>query len=379
MLLFRTATTFAAEPFKFSRHGITLYRCMTQKTQKAIHDKVDPVQKKLNIQTQYLPSASSNISFRAKLKEVPIDTKLLRFLDNNKLGFLTTRRTRKKVAVYYRRCEESEGNQHTVNQKDFKRFPFHRKAKRVLELHDWKPEWFPAAYWDVPQIAIIGRSNVGKSSLLNFLAGFDKSFVQKSPISEKPGETKSLVFYHAGSTKFSNSGEHKTVEGHFGMILVDMPGYGFAYMNEDDTKRCRDLTIQYLLSPLLIPRCRLQRILLLLDARHGLKQTDAVFLHQLHEEYRKAKPDGQSKLHWKIQIVLTKCDLVERMKLCKLMSILKEDILERFPSRFIHDVPIVPISVKDEKGVGSLLSSLYPLASYPNRTVSKAPTYPVQK
>ncbi len=150
-------------------------------------------------------------------------------------------------------------------------------------------------------------------------------------------------------------------------------------MNEDDTKRCRDLTMQYLLSPLSIPRCRLQRILLLLDARHGLKQTDADLLHQLHEEYRKTKPDGHSKLHWKIQIVLTKCDLVERMKLCKLMSILKEDILERFPSRFIHDVPIVPISVKDEKGVGSLLSGLYPIASYPNRTASKSPTYPVQK
>lgn len=355
-------------------------------TQQPNHDQSQPIRNKE--------------AFRARLKSTTLDNNLLRFLDDNKLGYLTTRRTRKKVAAHYREREELEGKERgnsVTSTKVIRKYPFNKPAKKLVKLDDWFPEKLPTEYWNLPQVAIVGRSNVGKSTLLNYLSGFDSSFVQKSPMSDKPGETKSLVFYHLGRTIHhkplaSEQGDTKTLDlkgltkrldttktqissikdsetdkiEHTGLMLVDMPGYGFAFMNEEDTQRCHTLSMQYLLSPLTLPQVKLQRVLLLLDARHGLKQTDVEFLHKLYESYRGVKSASQNKLRWKLQIVLTKCDLVERLTLCKLMTILKQDIVERFPSRFIHDLPILPISVKDEKGMSSLLLSLIPIVYDPS-------------
>lgn len=357
-------------------------------------------------------------SFRTKLKSTSLDTNLLHFLDDNKLGYLTTRRTRKKVAEHYRAREELEGQTSSsstsssgrqgISQKIIRKYPFNKPAKRIIKLDEWKPELLQGEYKILPQVAIVGRSNVGKSTLLNYLCGLNASFIQKSPMSEKPGETKSLVFYHVGKSKIPNNksitvanhnkskdkekekerkvpfttsiieNTEKVEPEHSGIMLVDMPGYGFAFMNENDTTRCHTLSMQYLLSSMSLPQIRLQRVMLLLDARHGLKQTDATFLHQLYEEYLAMKPKSSHKLRWKLQIVLTKCDLVERITLCKLMTILKKDILDRFPSRFIHDLPIIPISVKEEKGIGNLLSSLYPIVHDPFVTSSPSSSSPTR-
>jgi len=84
------------------------------------------------------------------------------------------------------------------------------------------------------EIAVIGRSNVGKSTLLNSLLGF-KGHIHRATISPKPGETKNLSFYAiSGKTVEDISLTEK-------LVVVDMPGYGFAYMSEEEAARCSRL------------------------------------------------------------------------------------------------------------------------------------------
>lgn len=280
-------------------------------------------------------------------------------------------------------------------------------------------------------IAYIGRSNVGKSTLLNSLVGFDQSYIQKASISNKPGETKHLTFYQLGyivppttpiqptSPALTNESAHLKKEtnhisttitsttnnnlvndttneeynihnktnhlSHQGkpsssynstattnnntikdsskiknpaLLLVDMPGYGFAFMSEEEKLRCHLLCLDYLTSN----GCNrnhhkpLKRVVFLLDGRHGIKIADIEFLQDLqlylynklnylqtnntnnfNEEIAKKlitntsnivnkdelKLDNKemkrlSKMFgWKLQVVLTKCDLVDRNDLCR--------------------------------------------------------------
>ena len=103
----------------------------------------------------------------------------------------------------------------------------------------------------LPEVAFAGRSNVGKSSLLNALTNRNKL----ARTSNTPGRTQELNFFEVG---------RPTV-----MRLVDMPGYGFAEAPKDMVKRWRFLVNDYLRG-----RAVLKRALVLVDARHGLKPVD---------------------------------------------------------------------------------------------------------
>jgi GTP-binding protein len=103
----------------------------------------------------------------------------------------------------------------------------------------------------VPEIAFAGRSNVGKSSLLNALAN-RKGLARTS---NTPGRTQELNFFEVGKP--------------LKIRLVDMPGYGFAEAPKDMVKRWRFLINDYLRG-----RAVLKRALVLVDARHGLKSVD---------------------------------------------------------------------------------------------------------
>jgi GTP-binding protein len=128
------------------------------------------------------------------------------------------------------------------------------------------------------EIAFAGRSNVGKSSLINALTG-RKGLAR---ISRTPGRTQELIFF--------NGGENLTV--------VDMPGYGYAA-----AAKTKIAAWTALIDAFLRGRSNLARIYVLVDARHGLKATDDPAL------------DALSQAAVSHQIVLTKCDAVKPAEL----------------------------------------------------------------
>jgi GTP-binding protein len=123
----------------------------------------------------------------------------------------------------------------------------------------------------LPEIAFAGRSNVGKSSLVNALTG--RRMLART--SKTPGRTRQLNFFDLG-------GE---------LMLVDLPGYGYADASKAAIESWTGLVRRYLRS-----RAALRRVCVLLDARHGIKEPDRPVLQMLDQA-------GIS-----YQIVLTKTD-----------------------------------------------------------------------
>ena len=110
----------------------------------------------------------------------------------------------------------------------------------------------------VPEIAFAGRSNVGKSSLLNALTS-RKALARTS---NTPGRTQELNFFDVGRP--------------LQIRLVDMPGYGFAEAPRDLVRKWRHLVNDYLRG-----RAALKRALVLIDSRHGLKDVDREVMKML--------------------------------------------------------------------------------------------------
>jgi GTP-binding protein len=129
---------------------------------------------------------------------------------------------------------------------------------------------------DLPEVAFAGRSNVGKSSLLNALAGR----TNLARTSNTPGRTQELNCFRVGEPAV--------------LRLVDMPGYGFAEAPKEVVRRWTRLVGDYLRG-----RPNLKRVLLLIDARHGAKPVDRDVMALL---------DGSAVSY---QLVLTKADKVK--------------------------------------------------------------------
>lgn len=123
----------------------------------------------------------------------------------------------------------------------------------------------------LPEVAFAGRSNVGKSSLINALTGRR----QLARTSNTPGRTQQLNFFNLGDR----------------LLLVDMPGYGFARVSKSTLLLWQSLIEQYLRG-----RPTLQRVYVLIDSRHGLKESDVSLMKML------------DKTAVSYQLVLTKCD-----------------------------------------------------------------------
>jgi len=146
----------------------------------------------------------------------------------------------------------------------------------------------------VPEVAFAGRSNVGKSSLLNALTG--RNALART--SNTPGRTQELNFFDVGSPLV--------------MRLVDMPGYGFAKAPPTVVKKWR-----YLINDFLRGRQVLKRALVLIDARHGIKEVDRDILEML------------DKAAVSYRIVLTKADKIKATDLADVTQATIEEARKR--------------------------------------------------
>ncbi len=139
-----------------------------------------------------------------------------------------------------------------------------------------------------PEIAFAGRSNVGKSSLINALTG-RKTLARTS---QTPGRTQQLNFFALGE-RIAARDASDIQNGR--LRLVDMPGYGYAAVGRKKVGEWTDLAHAYLRG-----RASLMRVFLLVDGRHGLKEVD-------HETM---KTFDQSAVSY--QVILTKLDAVKK-------------------------------------------------------------------
>jgi ribosome biogenesis GTP-binding protein YsxC/EngB len=176
------------------------------------------------------------------------------------------------------------------------------------------PESLPEEPSDEIEVALVGRSNVGKSSLLNALAN---SYGERTArTSERPGETQAVTFYRVGKA----------------FRLVDLPGYGFAFADEQKSKEMSAVMRAYLQQ-----RKALKHVVLLVDARHGFKAADTEMAQWLHKHCA-------AKLH----VCLTKCDTIEPDQLKRVASMAKDDA-----AKFTKE-PLLLVSALKKQGIDVL-------------------------
>jgi GTP-binding protein len=162
---------------------------------------------------------------------------------------------------------------------------------------------------DLPEVAFAGRSNVGKSTLINAVAGR----LHLARASNSPGRTREVNFFVADGK----------------LRLVDLPGYGFARASRGEVRKFQNLGRDYLRG-----RPNLKRAYLLIDARHGLKEVDAEAL------------DAFDVAAVSYQIVLTKADKLKPSEVAAVTARTLAAIAKR-PAAF----PRV-LATSAEKGTG---------------------------
>jgi GTP-binding protein len=172
---------------------------------------------------------------------------------------------------------------------------------------------------DLPEVAFAGRSNVGKSSLLNALTG--RQGLART--SNTPGRTQELNLFLVGEPPV--------------MRLVDMPGYGYAEAPKDLIREWGRLVNDYLRG-----RPTLKRVLVLVDSRHGLKPVDREIMEML------------DKAAVSYQVVLTKADKVKPTALAAVSALVAEEA-RKHPAAHPE---LIPTSSETKAGIAELRAAV---------------------
>lgn len=173
---------------------------------------------------------------------------------------------------------------------------------------------------NLPEFAFIGRSNVGKSSLINALVN-RKNFARTS---KTPGRTQLLNFFSVANK----------------LMIADLPGYGYAKASKSIKENFPHLISEYLLNS-----NHLKRIFVLIDCRHGFKEIDLDFIEML-DEY------GLS-----YQIILTKCDKIPKKQILQV----SESVLAELKNHGAAIEDVIPTSATKKyqiQQIQNLLMSL---------------------
>ncbi|GHM58284.1 MAG: putative GTP-binding protein EngB [Candidatus Mesenet longicola] len=173
----------------------------------------------------------------------------------------------------------------------------------------------------VPEVAFAGRSNVGKSSLINKLI-----HNKAARVSSKPGCTRQINFYTMNNGKIR---------------IVDLPGYGYSAASKQDIAQYLKLIEYYLIN-----RSNLQRVFLLIDARRGLKEIDEDFVFWLIQN------------QISFQLILTKIDEINLDSL----TLSLENIKKWMSSKGLLTYPTIAFSVYQKSGIKELRNEIAELS-----------------
>ena len=195
---------------------------------------------------------------------------------------------------------------------------------RRLFAGEWKFIWASPSIETLPpmagmEVAFAGRSNVGKSSLINALTG--RNALART--SHTPGRTQELIFFQGPP--------------HSGLRLVDMPGYGYASAPKAKIAAWTELIHSYLQG-----RANLGRVYLLIDSRHGFKDVDLDVL----------KTFDRAAVSY--QIVLTKADQIKKAELDQRIAE-TQAALARHPAAFPD---VIATSSKSGAGMAELRAAM---------------------
>jgi GTP-binding protein len=179
----------------------------------------------------------------------------------------------------------------------------------------------------LPEVAFAGRSNVGKSSLINALTGRR----QLARISQTPGRTQQINLFDLGGR----------------LTLVDLPGYGYAQAPKPTVEAWQRLVRAYLRG-----RSSLRRTCILVDARHGLKDVDRDFMAML----------GEAAVAF--QLILTKADLVRAAEIPDLVASLAGELERQLGAH----PDLIVTSAQTGSGIACLRAELAALATVPGET-----------
>lgn len=185
-----------------------------------------------------------------------------------------------------------------------------------------RPEHYPKAR--TPEVAFIGRSNVGKSSLINALV----KRKELARTSNTPGRTQEINFFSLADV----------------LTIVDLPGYGFAQAPTRVKDGWIDQSLAYFRS-----RDQLCRVFVLVDSRHGLKKSDGEFM------------DFLDTVPLSYQIVLTKCDKTKQTEI----ELLKAQLEETLKTHAAAFPEVLLTSAKDKIGLYELRGVLLKLLQSP--------------